>query len=60
MIAAILLGTFGLVGSLVGIKCSKAGGENYVLKGRIAGTAGVLFILQGKKTDSRTSIREAC
>ncbi|XP_043953208.1 claudin-15-like isoform X2 [Gambusia affinis] len=47
MIASIPFGTFGLVGSLVGIKCSKAGGENYVLKGRIAGTAGVLFILQG-------------
>ncbi|XP_023201874.1 claudin-15-like [Xiphophorus maculatus] len=47
MIASMVLGTFGLVGSLVGIKCSRSWGENYVLKGRIAGTAGVLFILQG-------------
>ncbi|MEQ2167943.1 hypothetical protein GOODEAATRI_009257, partial [Goodea atripinnis] len=46
MIASIVLGTFGLVGSLIGIQCSKAGGENYVLKGRIAGTSGVFFILQ--------------
>ncbi|XP_033507801.1 claudin-15a [Epinephelus lanceolatus] len=47
MISAIVLGTFGLLAALIGIQCSKAGGENYVLKGRIAGTAGVLFILQG-------------
>uniref|UniRef100_A0A673BAI8 Claudin n=1 Tax=Sphaeramia orbicularis TaxID=375764 RepID=A0A673BAI8_9TELE len=47
MICSIVLGTFGLVAALIGIQCSKAGGENYVLKGRIAGTAGVLFILQG-------------
>lgn len=47
MITAIVLGTLGLMAALIGIQCSKAGGENYVLKGRIAGTAGVLFILQG-------------
>lgn len=47
MITSIVLGTFGLVAALIGIQCSKAGGENYVLKGRIAGTAGVLFMLQG-------------
>lgn len=47
MITAIVLGTFGLFAALIGIQCSKAGGENYVLKGRIAGTAGVFFILQG-------------
>ncbi|XP_041840366.1 claudin-15-like [Melanotaenia boesemani] len=47
MIILIVLGTFGLVAALIGVQCSKAGGENYVLKGRIAGTAGVLFILQG-------------
>ncbi|XP_037531032.1 claudin-15a [Nematolebias whitei] len=46
MIVSVVLGSFGLVGALIGIQCSKAGGENYVLKGRIAGTAGVLFILQ--------------
>ncbi|XP_028277421.1 claudin-15-like isoform X1 [Parambassis ranga] len=47
MIAAILFGTFGLVATLVGMQCSKIGGENYVLKGRIAGIGGVLFLLQG-------------
>ncbi|TNM93777.1 claudin-15a [Takifugu rubripes] len=47
MITSIVLGTFGLVAALIGIQCSKAGGENYALKGKIAGTAGVLFILQG-------------
>uniref|UniRef100_G3Q6F4 Claudin n=1 Tax=Gasterosteus aculeatus TaxID=69293 RepID=G3Q6F4_GASAC len=46
MITSIVLGTCGLLAALIGVKCSKAGGENYVLKGRIAGTAGVLFILQ--------------
>lgn len=49
MITSVVLGSFGLVAALIGIQCSKAGGENYVLKGRIAGTAGVLFILQGNQ-----------
>lgn len=49
MIAAIVMGSFGLVAALIGVQCSKAGGDNEVLKGRIAGTAGVLFILQGKQ-----------
>ncbi|XP_073696017.1 claudin-15b [Garra rufa] len=47
MITSIVLGTFGLVATLVGMQCSKIGGENYVMKGRIAGTGGVFFILQG-------------
>nr|XP_061814974.1 claudin-15-like isoform X1 [Nerophis lumbriciformis] len=50
MIASVAMGTFGLVAALIGLQCSKAGGDNYVLKGRIAGTAGVLFILQGQVT----------
>lgn len=50
MITSIVLGTFGLVAALIGIQCSKAGGENYALKGKIAGTAGVLFILQGNRS----------
>ncbi|KAG7265653.1 hypothetical protein CRUP_016500 [Coryphaenoides rupestris] len=37
MITSVVLGAFGIMASLVGIQCSKAGGENYVLKGRIAG-----------------------
>ncbi|XP_042339536.1 claudin-15-like, partial [Plectropomus leopardus] len=46
MITSIVLGTFGLVAALIGIQCSKAVEENAVLKGRIAGTAGILFLLQ--------------
>ncbi|XP_066506750.1 claudin-15-like [Hoplias malabaricus] len=47
MIASIVMGTFGLVSTLVGMQCSKIGGENYTLKGRIAALGGVFFILQG-------------
>ncbi|XP_061902338.1 claudin-15-like [Entelurus aequoreus] len=47
MIASIVFGTFGLVGTIVGMQCSKIGGENYVLKGRIAAIGGVFFLLQG-------------
>ncbi|KAK2881824.1 hypothetical protein Q8A73_022334 [Channa argus] len=50
MIAAIVFGTFGLVASLAGVHCSKIGGENYVLKGRIAAIGGVFFLLQGTCT----------
>lgn len=48
MIASIVFGMFGLAACLVGMQCSKIGGENYVLKGRIAAVGGVFFILQGK------------
>lgn len=47
MISAVVLGSFGIVTTLVGMQCTKVGGENYVLKGRIAGTGGMLFLLQG-------------
>ncbi|KAM9331795.1 claudin-15b [Pholidichthys leucotaenia] len=47
MIASIVFGTFGLVATLVGMQCSKVGGENYVLKGRFAAVGGVFFLLQG-------------
>ncbi|KAM9788361.1 claudin-15-like [Neosynchiropus ocellatus] len=50
MIAAIVFGTLGLAATLVGMQCSKIGGENYVLKGRIAAIGGVLFILEGMCT----------
>uniref|UniRef100_A0A3P8RW85 Claudin n=1 Tax=Amphiprion percula TaxID=161767 RepID=A0A3P8RW85_AMPPE len=50
MIAAIVFGTFGLVATLVGMQCSKIGGENYPLKGRIAAIGGVFFLLQGIST----------
>ncbi|XP_047463923.1 claudin-15-like isoform X2 [Mugil cephalus] len=47
MIASIVFGTFGLVATLAGMQCSKIGGENYVLKGRVAAIGGVFFLLQG-------------
>uniref|UniRef100_A0A6Q2X2E2 Claudin n=1 Tax=Esox lucius TaxID=8010 RepID=A0A6Q2X2E2_ESOLU len=47
MITAIVFGTFGILATLVGMKCSKIGGENYILKGKIAGIGGVSFLLQG-------------
>ncbi|XP_075876609.1 claudin-15-like isoform X2 [Nelusetta ayraudi] len=50
MIASIVFGTFGLVATLSGIQCSKIGGENYVLKGRIAAIGGVFFLMQGMCT----------
>ncbi|XP_063058558.1 claudin-15-like isoform X1 [Engraulis encrasicolus] len=47
MIAAIVMGFFGIIATLVGMQCSKVGGENYVLKGRVAGIGGVFFLLEG-------------
>ncbi|XP_062341372.1 claudin-15-like isoform X2 [Osmerus eperlanus] len=47
MITSIVLGSLGIVAALVGMQCTKAGGEDYVLKGRIAGLGGMLFLLQG-------------
>ncbi|XP_016359719.1 claudin-15-like [Sinocyclocheilus anshuiensis] len=47
MIAAVVSGTFGVVATLIGMQCSKAAGDNYVLKGRIAGTGGAFYLLQG-------------
>lgn len=56
MIASVVFGSFGLVATLVGMKCSKIGGENYVLKGKIAAVGGVFFLLQGKdlRVDARS------
>lgn len=48
VIVAVVAGSFGVVATLIGMQCSKAAGDNYVLKGRIAGTGGVFFLLQGK------------
>lgn len=50
MIASVVLGVFGLVASLIGMQCCKAGGDNYTLKGRLTATGGAFFILQGKVT----------
>lgn len=56
MIASIVFGTFGLVATLSGMQCSKIGGENYVLKGRIAAIGGVFFLLQGKHLLNRVDL----
>ncbi|KAM9441289.1 claudin-15-like isoform 2-T2 [Clarias gariepinus] len=47
IIASIVLGTFGLIFTLIGMECSKIGGENYLVKGRLAVLGGVFFILEG-------------
>ncbi|XP_034146508.1 claudin-15a isoform X2 [Esox lucius] len=47
MISAVVFGTIGLFATLIGMQCSKAAGDNIVLKGRIAGVGGVFFLLQG-------------
>ncbi|XP_056602370.1 claudin-15b isoform X2 [Triplophysa dalaica] len=55
MITSIVMGVFGLVATLVGMQCSKVGGENYVMKGRVAGVGGIFFILQGLCTMTAVS-----
>ncbi|XP_076131021.1 claudin-15-like [Alosa pseudoharengus] len=47
MISAIVLGTFGIISTMFGMQCSKAGGDNYILKGRIVTLGGLCFLLQG-------------
>ncbi|MBN3314786.1 CLD15 protein, partial [Atractosteus spatula] len=47
MIVSIVMGALGLVSGIVGLQCTKLGGDNYVLKGRLAGLGGVFFLLQG-------------
>lgn len=51
MIASIVFGTLGIVATLSGMQCSKIGGENYLLKGRIAAIGGVFFLLQGNDAE---------
>ncbi|XP_028654170.2 claudin-15-like isoform X1 [Erpetoichthys calabaricus] len=47
MIAAIVMGVLGSIAALIGLQCTKVGGDNYTVKGRIAGVGGVLYILGG-------------
>ncbi|NXP16975.1 CLD19 protein, partial [Scytalopus superciliaris] len=47
MVISLLLGFFGIIMSVVGMKCTKVGEENPVTKSRIAVAGGVLFILSG-------------
>ncbi|NXU85634.1 CLD19 protein, partial [Xiphorhynchus elegans] len=47
MVISLLLGFFGIIMSVVGMKCTKVGEEDPVTKSRIAVAGGVLFILSG-------------
>lgn len=48
MVISLLLGFFGIIVSVVGMKCTKVGEEDPVTKSRIAVAGGVLFVLSGK------------
>ncbi|KAJ7427375.1 Claudin-19 [Willisornis vidua] len=47
MVISLLLGFFGIIVSVVGMKCTKVGEEDPVTKSRIAVAGGVLFVLSG-------------
>lgn len=53
MIASVVFGTFGVVATLIGMQCCKAAEDNPVVKGKLTGTGGVFFILQGKNHTGR-------
>ncbi|XP_075045982.1 claudin-19 isoform X1 [Mixophyes fleayi] len=50
MVVAMLLGFMGIIISVVGMKCTKVGDNNPIIKGRIAISGGVLFLLAGLLT----------
>lgn len=50
MVISLILGFFGIIVSVVGMKCTKVGEEDPVTKSRIAVAGGVLFILSGTAT----------
>ncbi|XP_010115605.1 PREDICTED: claudin-19-like, partial [Chlamydotis macqueenii] len=56
MVISLLLGFFGIVVSVVGMKCTKVGEEDPVTKSRIAVAGGVLFILSGLCTLAAVSL----
>ncbi|XP_061869235.1 claudin-19 [Colius striatus] len=47
MVISLLLGFFGIIVSVVGMKCTKVGEEDPVTKSRVAVAGGALFILSG-------------
>ncbi|XP_030634667.1 claudin 15-like b isoform X2 [Chanos chanos] len=55
MIIALLLGLFSMVLSILGLKCTKLGSTSPEAKGKLALTAGILFILSGLCTLSAVS-----
>ncbi|NWV01930.1 CLD19 protein, partial [Upupa epops] len=56
MVIALLLGFFGIIVSVVGMKCTKVGEDDPVTKSRVAVAGGVLFILSGLCTLSAVSL----
>ncbi|NXQ80593.1 CLD19 protein, partial [Nyctibius grandis] len=56
MVISLLLGFFGIIVSVVGMKCTKVGEEDPVTKSRIAVAGGVLFILSGLCTLAAVSL----
>ncbi|XP_042651058.1 claudin-19 isoform X1 [Tyto alba] len=56
MVISLLLGFFGIIVSVVGMKCTKVGEEDPVTKSRIAVAGGVLFVLSGLCTLAAVSL----
>ncbi|NWR79274.1 CLD19 protein, partial [Centropus unirufus] len=59
MVISLLLGFFGVVVSVVGMKCTKVGEDDPVTKGRIAVAGGIFFILSGLCTLTAVSMYAA-
>ncbi|XP_053941817.1 claudin-19 [Cuculus canorus] len=59
MVISLLLGFFGVVVSVVGMKCTKVGESDPVTKGRVAVAGGVFFILSGLCTLTAVSMYAA-
>uniref|UniRef100_A0A8C6YZC5 Claudin n=1 Tax=Nothoprocta perdicaria TaxID=30464 RepID=A0A8C6YZC5_NOTPE len=59
MVVSILLGFFGLIVSVVGMKCTRVGEDDPVTKGRVAVAGGILFILSGLCTLAAVSLYAA-
>ncbi|XP_009888145.1 PREDICTED: claudin-19 [Charadrius vociferus] len=56
MVISLLLGFFGIIVSVVGMKCTKVGEDDPVTKSRIAVAGGVLFVLSGLCTLAAVSL----
>ncbi|XP_053853617.1 claudin-19 isoform X2 [Vidua macroura] len=56
MVISLLLGFFGIIMSVMGMKCTKVGEEDPVTKSRVAVAGGVLFILSGLCTLAAVSL----
>ncbi|NXK53643.1 CLD19 protein, partial [Chauna torquata] len=56
MVISLLLGFFGIIVSVVGMKCTKVGEEDPITKSRIAVAGGILFILSGLCTLAAVSL----